>query len=72
MVSCSGSDTRDVGLSKSDRPGQLVQSTVRVNKSMLEISQDLIDRDLIYITSLTQKTRLYIANKVILKVFYVG
>ena len=39
---------------------------------MLGTSQSLIDRDLIYITSPTKKAGLYVANKVILKVFYVG
>ena len=37
---------------------------------MLKILQDLINRDLIYVTSLTKKSGQYVANKIILKVFY--
>ena len=39
---------------------------------MLETSQDLINRDLIYFTSPTKKAGLYAAKKVILMIFYIG
>ena len=56
-MSCSSSDTRDVGVGKSDRLGQLVQSNCSVDgKSMPITSQNWAER-----------YGLYVANKVILK-----
>ena len=53
MVSCSSSDTRDIGVGKSDRRGPLLEVMA---KFMLETSQGPAERD-----------GLYVADKVILK-----
>ena len=64
---CSSSGTRDINVDKSD-----ITQTVQVDKPMLGTLQGLIDRDLVYITSPTKTAKLYIINKVILKVFCVS
>ena len=52
--------------------GKWCNQILRVDKSMLGTSQDLINRDLIYLISPTKKAGLYLAKKAILKFFYIS